>query len=216
MDIDAVQEVIDQKISSGSGLRINNWNLAMDVSDDAYTSLRASLLNISNNVPLHERFRALFTLKSLKNERAIEIISEGEHQAVIVDRPVVLTFIHRLGLKDESALLKHELSYCLGQMGDDRALPVLQAVLADVNEDPMVRHEVSLSPLLSLSQTHSSQAAEAMGAISSPKSMPFLKEYLTDSNRSVRETCEIALARIEWAQTGEGQRHRQQTRSETQ
>lgn len=49
----------------------------MDISDDAYTALRASLLNESGKTPLHERFRALFTLKSLKNERAIEIISEG-------------------------------------------------------------------------------------------------------------------------------------------
>lgn len=53
--------------------------LTMDISDDAYNALRASLLNESGNTPLHERFRALFTLKSLKNERAIEIISEGNN-----------------------------------------------------------------------------------------------------------------------------------------
>ena len=47
-----------------------------------------------------------------------------------------------VGFKDESALLKHELAYCLGQMKNPVALPVLQEVLADANEDPMVRHEV--------------------------------------------------------------------------
>jgi len=51
------------------------------------------------------------------------------------------------------------------------------------------------------------QAAEAMGAISSAFSLPILRKYLNDSNRSVRETCEIALAKIEWDNSEEGQRH---------
>ena len=51
-----------------------------------------------------------------------------------------------VGFKDESALLKHELAYCLGQMKNPVALPVLQEVLADANEDPMVRHEVRPVP----------------------------------------------------------------------
>lgn len=43
-----------------------------------------------------------------------------------------------------------------------------------------------------------------MGAISQTASIPILKEYLTDSERSVRETCEIALAKIEWDNSLEG------------
>jgi deoxyhypusine monooxygenase len=39
--------------------------------------LEASLLNSSGNVPLHHRFRALFTLKSLKSEDAVSIICRG-------------------------------------------------------------------------------------------------------------------------------------------
>jgi deoxyhypusine monooxygenase len=46
------------------------------------------------------------------------------------------------GFSDPSALLKHELAYCLGQMGDQSALSVLESVLKDRSEDPMVRHEV--------------------------------------------------------------------------
>lgn len=42
---------------------------------------------------------------------------------------------------DESALLKHELAYCLGQMQDRRAIPTLTAVLKDTEQEPMVRHE---------------------------------------------------------------------------
>ena len=43
---------------------------------------------------------------------------------------------------DHSALLKHELAYCLGQMKKTSALPTLESVLRDTSEDPMVRHEV--------------------------------------------------------------------------
>lgn len=39
--------------------------------------LEATLLNMSGDVLLHNRFRALFTLKALKNEEAIRIISKG-------------------------------------------------------------------------------------------------------------------------------------------
>ena len=46
------------------------------------------------------------------------------------------------GFKDESALLKHELAYCLGQIRSESALPVLEEVLRNTSEDPMVRHEV--------------------------------------------------------------------------
>ena len=40
-------------------------------------ALEASLLNRSGNVALHNRFRALFTLKALNTVDAIRIISEG-------------------------------------------------------------------------------------------------------------------------------------------
>ncbi|KAF9468514.1 armadillo-type protein [Collybia nuda] len=133
--------------------------------------LEDSLLNRSGNVPLHTRFRALFTLKSLRTEDAVQIIIKG--------------------FKDSSALLKHELAYCLGQMKIPSALPALEEILRDESQDPMVRHE----------------AAEAMGAISASSSIPILKAYLKDPDRSVRETCEIAIAKIEWDNSEEGREH---------
>lgn len=48
-----------------------------------------------------------------------------------------------------------------------------------------------------------------MGAISALSAVPVLREYLNDSERAVRETCEISIARIEWDQSEEGRRHRQ-------
>lgn len=56
---------------------------------------------------------------------------------------------HFLGFSDSSALLKHELAYCLGQMKDTTAIPVLEMVLRNESEDPMVRHEVGLQDSIS-------------------------------------------------------------------
>ncbi|KAF7320078.1 Deoxyhypusine hydroxylase [Mycena kentingensis (nom. inval.)] len=134
-------------------------------------SLQDALLNTSGTVLLHNRFRALFTLKSLKSDDAVRVISTA--------------------FADPSALLKHELAYCLGQIKRPSALPTLERVLRDKAEDPMVRHE----------------AAEAMGAISTTTALPILKEFLNDENRSVRETCEIAIAKIEWDNSDEGKKH---------
>lgn len=130
-------------------------------------ALEASLLNTSGNVKLDVRFRTLFTLKGLaalseeKRLRTIEIVSKG--------------------FQDDSALLKHELAYVLGQIKDTRALPCLERVLSDTNEHAMVRHE----------------AAEAMGAISSPTALPVLNKYLHDDDVSIRETCHLAINKIE-------------------
>lgn len=77
--------------------------------------------------PLKERFRALFTLKNLGGELAIKHINDC--------------------FRDDSALLKHELAYCLGQMQDECAVPYLIAVLEDLSQEPMVRHEAGESSI---------------------------------------------------------------------
>lgn len=46
--------------------------------------------------------------------------------------------------KREGTLMRHELAYCLGQMRDATALPVLEKVLRDTSDDPIVRHEVGV------------------------------------------------------------------------
>ena len=84
-----------------------------------------SVLNDENR-PLKERFRALFTLKNIGGKAAIEQIERG--------------------FEDPSALLKHELAYCLGQMQDSRATPILIRILKDTEQEPMVRHEAGNCP----------------------------------------------------------------------
>ncbi len=82
---------------------------------------------------------------------------------------------------DPSDLLKHELAYVLGQMKNPYALTHLEQVLRNKQHASMVRHE----------------AAEAMGAIGKISSLETLKEFLSDEDVVVRETCELAIEKIE-------------------
>uniref|UniRef100_A0A3Q0SJ80 Deoxyhypusine hydroxylase n=1 Tax=Amphilophus citrinellus TaxID=61819 RepID=A0A3Q0SJ80_AMPCI len=115
---------------------------------------------------LTKRFRALFTLRNLGGAEAIEWISKA--------------------FTDDSALLKHELAYCLGQMQDKRAIPTLTAILKDTQQEPMVRHE----------------AGEALGAIGDSVVLDLLKEFSQDPVIEVAETCQLAVRRLEWLQSG--------------
>jgi len=112
--------------------------------------------------PLKERFRGLFTLRNIGGPVAIRCIQQC--------------------FSDPSALLKHELAYCLGQMQDGKAIPVLKRILSDRNQEPMVRHE----------------AGEALGAIASPDVKEILEEYAEDPVIEVAETCQLALGRLKW------------------
>jgi len=111
--------------------------------------------------PLKERFRALFTLKSIGGQEAVDWMAKA--------------------FNDESALLKHEVAYCLGQLQSELALPVLTGVLADAEgQEPIVRHE----------------AAEALAAIGGEEALRWVEKYQEDPSEEVRETCQLALAKL--------------------
>ncbi|XP_067662890.1 deoxyhypusine hydroxylase-like [Haliotis asinina] len=120
--------------------------------------------------PLNDRFRALFTLRNLGGKDAIDSISRC--------------------FTDPSALLKHELAYCLGQMQDKYAIPILTTVLEDKSQEPMVRHE----------------AGEALGAIGCESVLPLLKQYAEDPVIEVAETCQLAVQRVEWLHSSKGEK----------
>ncbi|KAL7628925.1 deoxyhypusine hydroxylase [Parahypoxylon ruwenzoriense] len=132
-------------------------------------SLRESLC--SESTPLPVRFRALFSLKHLARH-------ETGSQALAAIDAIAAAFT------SPSALLKHELAYCLGQSANLAAVPYLQKVLADLQEDPMCRHE----------------AAEALGALGDAGNLNILRQFRDREGEEVviKETCEIAIDRIEW------------------
>lgn len=117
---------------------------------------------LDTSKPLKMRFRALFTLKAVGGREAVEWMARA--------------------FADQSALLKHEVAYCLGQLQSPLALEVLTGVLADTQgQQPIVRHE----------------AAEALANIGGEVARGWLERFQEDPQEEVRETCQLALAKLE-------------------
>ncbi|PMD62725.1 deoxyhypusine hydroxylase [Hyaloscypha bicolor E] len=146
--------------------------------DPTVLTLRKTLTSESS--PLALRFRALFSLKHLACNPSLPCLPAIHAIAAAFTSP--------------SALLKHELAYCLGQTKNLAAVPYLRALLEDVHEDAMCRHE----------------AAEALGAIGDLGSLGVLRGFRDREGEAVvvKETCEIAVARIEWENSEEGKREK--------
>lgn len=132
-------------------------------------ALRESLC--SEATPLVVRFRALFSLKHLARHG-------------MPDESLAAIDAIAAAFASPSALLKHELAYCLGQTGNNAAVPHLTTVLENVQEDSMCRHE----------------AAEALGALGYTQSLDVLERFRDREGEDVvvTETCEIAIDRIKW------------------
>jgi deoxyhypusine monooxygenase len=140
-------------------------------SDPTILCLRKILTSESES--LARRFRALFSLKHLACQSSLPAI-----------HAIAAAFT------SPSALLKHELAYCLGQTRNLAAVPFLRAVLKNEEEDTMCRHE----------------AAEALGALGDADSLEILRQLRDNKEEAqvVRETCEIAVSRIEWEHSDAG------------
>lgn len=158
-------------LTSSNGQDQETSHLSQSSENDVISPLQAAL--VSETTPLAVRFRALFSLK--------------HYASLQPPAPTTIPAIRAIAaaLKSPSALLKHELAYCLGQSANQASVPYLQYVLKDRKEDSMCRHE----------------AAEALGALEDSGSLELLKSHWHDINEVnvVRETCEIAVGRIEWA-----------------
>ena len=112
--------------------------------------------------PMFQRMRAVFSLRNQRTDAACLALCEG--------------------FSSNSALLRHEIAYVLGQMQNPVALPTLTERLEDVSEHVMVRHE----------------AAEAMGAIGDRSVVETLKRYTNDPLPEVAESCVVALDLLAW------------------
>ncbi|KAL8984592.1 MAG: hypothetical protein Q9205_001473 [Flavoplaca limonia] len=147
----------------------------IDSGDADIRALRKAL--VSESVPLAQRFRALFSLKHYAS------LQPPTQQSLPAIYAIAAAF------HSPSALLKHELAYCLGQTRNMASVPFLRQVLEDKHQDPMCRHE----------------AAEALGALGDSDSLDELRRMRDDDTEAtvVRETCEIAVNRIEWEHSGQ-------------
>lgn len=134
-------------------------------SEPTVAELRAQLLN--GDIAMFHRMRAVFALRNIGGDDAIDALAAA--------------------FADKSALLRHELAYVMGQMGDAHALPALIDRLSDEREHVMVRHE----------------AAEALGAIGDEAGRPVLEQFLHDPAPEVSESCEVALDLLNWVNSRE-------------
>ncbi|KAF3359990.1 hypothetical protein VdG1_01680 [Verticillium dahliae VDG1] len=118
-------------------------------------ALRKSITSEATPLPL--RFRALFSLKHLAT------VSETAESNAAIDA-IAAAFA------SPSALLKHELAYCLGQTGNLHAVEPLR------------------------------NAAEALGALGDASQLDILRQFRDREGEEVvvTETCEIAIDRLEW------------------
>lgn len=123
-----------------------------------HAALVAALLDESAATPIFERYRALFSLRDAGGADAVAALCRALRES-------------------ESALLKHEVAYVLGQMQDPASLAALRDCLADGREHGMVRHE----------------AAEALGALGAEAAVPALEKGCNDSDPVVAQSCVVAL-----------------------
>jgi deoxyhypusine monooxygenase len=123
-------------------------------------NLRKSLCD--ENERMFLRMRALFSLRNIGGEESVDALAAA--------------------FKSNSALLKHEIAYVMGQMQDSAAVPHLIERLRDLEEDVMVRHE----------------AAEALGAIGDQVAMSTLREFVNDDSIVVAESCEVAIDLLDY------------------
>jgi len=117
---------------------------------------------IDENEKMFLRMRAVFALRNIGGKEAVMALARG--------------------FNSNSALLRHEIAYVLGQMQDSNALEVLSRVLSDESEHVMVRHE----------------AAEALGAIGDHRALPILNRYLEHKDPEISESCEVAIDLLEF------------------
>merc|ERR1719242_1474276 len=142
----------EQKIARSKYNSVDPAPSFEDISD--LDTLESIYLSTTDSLFL--RYRAMFTLRDIGGDEAVHILCRG--------------------LKDKSALVRHEVAFVLGQMMNEHGISELSRVLRDDQEDAMVRHE----------------AAEALGAIAQDECKAIIREHIDDRHDVVAESCIVA------------------------
>lgn len=141
--------------------------------EPSISELETTLLDTT--LPLFQRYRAMFALRDLASPPGL---------------PTAVPAIHALskGLKDPSALFRHEIAFVFGQLCHPASIPSLTATLSDLSEMGMVRHE----------------AAEALGSLGDEEGVEeILKKFLDDPEQVVRDSIIVALDMAEYEKNGD-------------
>ncbi|CAI2733317.1 unnamed protein product [Schistosoma spindalis] len=155
--------------------------------DQQYTNEQLHDLLMDPKQNLFLRYRAMFTLRDRILQAIMDKTSPEKIANLLADGLIA----------SNSALLRHEVAFVLGQLTIPSTVPQLSKCVRQINEHPMVRHE----------------AAEALGSIlgelegkyltnnvkgTVPKEFEHqarevLEEFIKDNEPVVRESCILAL-----------------------
>jgi len=90
---------------------------------------------------------------------------------------IIKLLSHHIYNQHHGSLLRHEIAYILGQLGDKDCILVLSSVLRDETECTIVRHE----------------CAEALGMINKNECRYILEKYQYNELLEIQQTCQVAL-----------------------
>lgn len=147
--------------------------MPLHASEPDIPELEKTLLD--TKLPLFQRYRAMFGLRDLASPP---------------DLPTAKDAVNALakGLKDPSALFRHEVAFVFGQLCHPASIPCLTECLGDLQEMGMVRHE----------------AAEALGSLGDEEGVEdTLRKFLNDPEQVVRDSVIVALDMAEFEKNGE-------------
>ena len=116
---------------------------------------------------LFERYRAMFTLRNIGTEQAVNALVAGFDSEPI---------------NTGSAVFRHEIAYVLGQLAHPSAQHALVTVLSRSTEHAMTRHEAAEALGAISGDGHDTEHIDSV-----------LKEYLNDKDTVVKESCAVAL-----------------------
>lgn len=139
----------------------NESSPILNVDTETIEKLKSTL--IDQTIPITQRIRTVFTLRHINTHESIDVLKEA--------------------LTDPSALLAHEVAYCLGQMQNPYSVPYLIETLENESLDSMVRHE----------------AGESLGAIGDTRAIEVLEKYKDHPIKEIAETCVVALDLLSWS-----------------
>ncbi|SCM13532.1 deoxyhypusine hydroxylase, putative [Plasmodium chabaudi adami] len=125
--------------------------------------IRKYLMDVKNEF-IEKQMRALYECREVYKDDIDEVLN-------------ILTYALE---NNDSILLRHEIAYVIGQIGNEKNNDLLIRLLSDKDENLMVRHE----------------AAEGLAAIGSDSNIEIIQRFINDEQIEVRETCELALSSL--------------------
>ena len=157
--------------------------------DESIETETLAAIILDDAADIWDRYAAMFALRN-RAQKTFGLVKKTQENEQLVQ---LCSSTLGKTLRSEtvqSALLKHEICYVLGQLREDDdneiARKALFECLEDPNEHAMVRHE----------------AAEAIGSRGGRGAEALLRKYLSCEDRIVSESCEVALDMLKEIEEG--------------